>query len=181
MQQMMQMQGMRTSPSSPMPGHPSQPNQSPYLSSPGSAIRLNSAPRLPTSGLSTTSSPSFFSMQGNYSASLAPSERSNICQPSRYRPVIPAGGTSINNDESRSSTVNQPTVQGFAAQREHSEQSRNMPAKKLLDSSPLLSATIRALDKPKGRPAGGASDDEDEEGWREMRRKRGEERKVASE
>ena len=176
MQQMMQMQGMRISPSSPMPGQPSQPNQSPYLSLPGIPTRLNAAPRLPTSGLSTASSPSIFGVQGNYSPSLAPSERSNIGQPSRYRPVTPAGASSTNHDESRNSTLNQPTAQGLAAQRDHSEQLHNTPAKKSFDPSPMLSATIRAVDKPKGRHAGGASDDEDEEGWREMRRKREEKR-----
>lgn len=104
-----------------------------------------------------------------YAPSIAPSERSNVGQPSRYRPVTPAGG---NSHQSRTSTMSAHTVQGLAGQRDKSQtRSMSQPRAHSMDApSALQKSTIRAIDKPKHGGAG--SDDDDDEGWAEIQKKR---------
>jgi hypothetical protein len=100
-----------------------------------------------------------------YTPSIAPSERSNIGMPSRYRPVstMNADGAMMSGGRSQSMTSSM-TLQAFTTpQQQHQEQGKN---------------TIRVIDKPKGAPrivsrAVEAEEDEDQ-GWNEMAKKRSE-------
>lgn len=109
-----------------------------------------------------------------YTPSIAPSERSNIGMPSRYRPVS--------------------VMDGFESQTEVGAPNRTTPSP---GPSPLAAMngnvtnqpknTIRVIDKPKGAPRTMSSlfgrapkpveDDDDEEGWAEMARKKQEMKK----
>ncbi|KAL8674673.1 MAG: hypothetical protein Q9168_000905 [Polycauliona sp. 1 TL-2023] len=84
----------------------------------------------------------------SYAPSIAPSERSNIGQPSRYRPVSIAPIDEHSRPGSRSSNnLLQP----------HSNDQR----------------TVSALGKtPPGPPKKAPSDDDDDEGWEEMKKRR---------
>jgi hypothetical protein len=82
--------------------------------------------------------------QGSYAPSIAPSERSNVGLPGRYRPVsqVPAS----DNKSIRASTMT-GALQGW--------ESKNG------------STTVKATKK-----SGDASDEDDEQGWEEMAKKR---------
>lgn len=88
------------------------------------------------------------SIQGNggYAPSIAPSERSNVGLPGRYRPVSQAPPLTHEN-KTRASTMMSGALQGW--ENKHA------------------STTIRAVKK-----SGNASDEDDEEGWEEMAKKR---------
>jgi len=81
--------------------------------------------------------------QGGYAPSIAPSERNNIGLPGRYRPVSHAPAA---DNKSRASTMS-GALQGW-------ENNNGAP-------------TVKAVQKP-----GNASDEDDEEGWEEMAKKR---------
>jgi hypothetical protein len=100
----------------------------------------NSAPWLPQI---STSSPSVRNLGGGYAPSIAPSERSNIGLPGRYRPVSQAPPQ---DRKSRASTMS-GALQGW--------------------DSKNGSSTIRPV-----KNAGNTSDEDDEEGWEEMAKKR---------
>jgi hypothetical protein len=85
---------------------------------------------------------------GNYAPSIAPSERSNVGLPGRYRPVSHAPPlTHQNKTNIRTSTMMSGGLGGWG--------------------NKLASATIRPVKK-----AGNGSDEDDEEGWEEMAKKR---------
>ena len=92
-----------------------------------------------------------------YSPSIAPSERSNIGQPSRYRPVSVAPADDTGKQSSRASTLTSGTaLQGWTQRKDG------------------VQTTVKVVggDKKKtGRPGAG-SDDDEEEGWEEMKAKR---------
>ncbi|KAL9127001.1 MAG: hypothetical protein Q9217_004036 [Psora testacea] len=97
-----------------------------------------------------------------YTPSIAPSERSNVGMPSRYRPVSIAPADERHpRAQSRSSTFTSgtlhPPVNG-----------RDSRLSKSGDRRSNLS--LRPLSQPPPKKAG--SDDDDEEGWEEMKRKR---------
>ena len=117
-----------------------------------------------TGGLLNSSSQSVYGMQpsgGGYAPSIAPSERSVVGQPSRYRPVTPSGGQNRER-ESRTSSISQRTVQALNGQRSKS---------RLRNESTYGSPkpTIKAVERPKH---GGHDDDDDDAGWAEMKRQR---------
>jgi len=87
--------------------------------------------------------------QGGYAPSIAPSERSNVGMPGRYRPVshVPAAVT----DKSRASSI-EGTLQGWDKNR---------------------ASTIKVVPKPST-----ASDEDDDEGWEEMAKKREKKRSL---
>ena len=101
-----------------------------------------------------------------YTPSIAPSERSNIGMPSRYRPV---STTEANGGDARTQTMNS-NMDSYARQ--------NSSTPSLLGvNSQVPKSTIRVIDKPKGTPKSStprsAVEDEDEdEGWAAMRKKR---------
>jgi hypothetical protein len=112
--------------------------------------------------------PSVHNMQtggpgAGYTPSIAPSERSNIGMPSRYRPVSTMNGDSAMMSGGRSQSMTSSlTLQAFTTPGQ-TEQQKN---------------TIRVIDKPKGAPrissrAVEAEEDEDQ-GWSEMAKKRSE-------
>ena len=92
-----------------------------------------------------------------YSPSIAPSERSNIGQPSRYRPVSVAPVDETAKQSSRASTLSSGTVlQGWSQKKDG------------------VQTTVKVVgeDKKKTGKAEIGSDDDDEEGWEEMKAKR---------
>lgn len=102
------------------------PNAAPWIQQSGQAPFLT-LPHLPGA---------------NYAPSIAPSERSNIGQPGRYRPV-----THIPTDKSRATTMS-GALQDW-------------------NENKLASSTIKMVKK-----SGNLSDDDDEEGWEAMKRQR---------
>ncbi|KAI9818172.1 MAG: hypothetical protein M1827_000797 [Pycnora praestabilis] len=86
-----------------------------------------------------------------YAASIAPSERSNIGMPPRYRPVSIAPNAEINNKSSRASTLTAGTMQ-------------------TLNEVRGGAAMNKAIDPRRANGTG--SDDDDEEGWERMKEKR---------
>ncbi|KAB8337260.1 hypothetical protein FH972_021562 [Carpinus fangiana] len=189
MQQMMQMQGMSPQQMQMMPGMQGMqmpgmqmpPPQNGFLS-PKSQRPVSQASNhqrshsrqsflmpnggLPGSGQSLYGPSSSQSMYGmpaaGYAPSIAPSERTNIGQPSRYRPVSSAGV-----DTSRTSTMSQNTIQALQSQ-------GSRAPSRLGPGDGNRNTIIRAVDRPK--KTSHASDDEDEEGWAELKKKK-EERK----
>ncbi|KAI9652073.1 MAG: hypothetical protein M1831_007206 [Alyxoria varia] len=123
-----------------------------------------------------SSAQSMYNMQppAGYTPSIAPSERSNVGQPSRYRPLT---FTNANNENSRTSSMSQQTVQqtsqGPQARRDRAKSAVQRPpsANTLRNSTntPPVPSTIRAVNRPKH---GGADDDDDEQAFAELARKR---------
>ena len=98
--------------------------------------------------------------QGGYTPSIAPSERSNVGMPGRYRPVsnVPGaavdGNTNVNNNgKSRASSID--VLQGWDS------------------GKTARTSTIKVVPK-----ASAASDDDDDEGWEEMAKKREKKRSL---
>lgn len=87
----------------------------------------------------------------SYAPSIAPSERSNVGMPSRYRPVSIAPEPESKKISSRTSTFTSGTLQGWTETQEAASAGKADNAKKT---------------------AGGESDEDEDEGWEEMRRKR---------
>ncbi|KAJ9630466.1 hypothetical protein H2203_000987 [Taxawa tesnikishii (nom. ined.)] len=119
-----------------------------------------------------------------YTPSIAPSERSNIGMPSRYRPV------STLNDDARSvvmganPTARTQTMTSQSAAQAFARQQGSLLAPPSPNTANKAKNTIRVVDKPKGTPrmssrqaSAGAEEDDDEEGWMEMKKKREEMRK----
>ena len=110
-----------------------------------------------------SSSQSVHGMQGpgpGYTPSIAPSERSTVGQPSRYRPVTP-GATQ--NRDARTSTMSQNTVQPALRGSRSKSRLRNEAA------TSILKPSIKTVEKPKHNAQ---DDDDDDEGWAEMQRQR---------
>lgn len=105
-------------------------------------------------GRSSTLSPSMSGALGNqsYAPSIAPSERSNVGMPSRYRPVSIAPEPESKKLTSRTSTFTSGTLQGWTESQEAA-------------SAGTASTTMK-------KAAGKDSDEDEDEGWEEMRRKR---------
>jgi len=155
MQMMTTGQGQGQGQGSPQPnGHMSQqslgsmPRPASPLLRPGSAhhqramtmLEPNAAPWM-QNGHNSMYAPSIHA-QGGYAPSIAPSERSNIGLPGRYRPVSHAPPS---DNKSRTSTMT-GALQGW--------ENKN-------------GSTVKAVKK-----SGNASDEDDEEGWEEMAKKR---------
>lgn len=103
-----------------------------------------------------------------YASSIAPSERTNVGMPSRYRPVTQYGDPSGRTQSMTSSH----TLQAFTNQ-----QSAPIPGTPFNGTQVQIpKSTIRVVDKPKGSPRIGSSrtpvDDDDDEGWAELKQKR---------
>lgn len=98
-----------------------------------------------------------------YTHSIAPSERSNVGMPSRYRPV------SIVEANGRTQTM----VSNMDTTRQHASRPSSLAVPRALSKS-----TIRVVDKPKGMPKNPSArhsvedDEDDEEGWAQLRAKR---------
>ena len=133
--------------------------------------------RRPVSAMPQTYLPSgtndvpFNGLAHGRAASIAPSERSNIGQPSRYRPV-----TMLTDPSGRTNSLSSMNMLQLSG-----NDSRNpSPEPTQQQSSPQtqVKSTIRAVDKPKGamkvfgRPVSTADEEDEERGWAEMRKKR---------
>ncbi|OBW68593.1 MAG: Uncharacterized protein AUREO_013250 [Aureobasidium pullulans] len=113
--------------------------------------------------------------RGGYTPSIAPSERSNVGMPSRYRPVTVEGSTSRT-----ASMTSQSGVQNFAKKNASTGSflnPNNIPA---TNGSNVPRTTIKVIDKPKGSPRSPqprADEEDDDEGWAQLRKKREERKK----
>ncbi|KAI9739679.1 MAG: hypothetical protein M1834_006397 [Cirrosporium novae-zelandiae] len=104
-------------------------------------------------------------MPGGYTPSIAPSERSNVGMPPRYRPVSIAPA-----DERPSNRASTFTAASFSNWKQHETEKIKATA----------TATIRpvgAQDNTRGirasvRGNGGSDDEDDDKGWEEMKKKR---------
>jgi len=141
---------------------------------------FNGNPQRPTSAMPGTFAPSVhgFNASGAYTPSIAPSERSNIGMPSRYRPVATNGDAPPPTSSRSQSMTSSMTLQALTNQQGPAPP--RTPADGQPPPPPPPSAnkpTIRVVDKPKGtpkvsaRPVGAADEDEDV-GWAEMAKRR---------
>lgn len=104
-----------------------------------------------------------------YTASIAPSERSTIGMPSRYRPVsIAPADEHAQRGASRTSTFTsgmlQPGVSGRNSRLSTPSDRQSKPTLRPVSQTPPEKST--------------ASDDDDEEGWEEMKKKREKKKKM---
>jgi hypothetical protein len=110
---------------------------------------------------------------GGYAPSLAPSERSNIGQPSRYRPVTQNGEQPGGRTQSMTSSM---TLQAFARQQPAPTAGTTYNSNQVQTPK----TTIRVVEKPKGGPRMSsmrpAEADEDVE-WAEAKKRRDEKKK----
>ena len=187
MQQMMQMQGAQTSPPMPhqsqqqqmmnnflappgqmlrpnsMGSHsaPSTPGQPPQLN-PRAMSMLDPATgqwnqqRFGSPGYAASGHLQIPGHQG-YASSIAPSERSNVGMPPRYRPVSTSPMIGGHNAPERSSTMMSGGLQDWSDKQG-------------------IQTTVRAVNPKKANAAG--SDDDDDEGWEQMRQKRDEKKST---
>ena len=129
----------------------------------------------PNSAMPTTYAPSGLNINGGgpgpgYSASIAPSERSNIGMPSRYRPVT-SGFDGSGRSQSMTSSA---TLMAFNQAQPSPPPPMPQPPNQYLPQP--KTPTVRKVDKPKSiikssmKPV--AADEDDDEGWAEMRKKR---------
>lgn len=112
--------------------------------------------------------------QQGYTPSIAPSERSNVGMPSRYRPVSTLdanGGAPVDSGIARSQTM---TSMSFP------NAHRTPSPLGMTDGNATKQpkTTIRMVDRPKNAPRGSSQlkalqvDEDDEEGWAEMAKRR---------
>ncbi|KAI4725418.1 hypothetical protein E4T49_06860 [Aureobasidium sp. EXF-10728] len=113
--------------------------------------------------------------RGGYTPSIAPSERSNVGMPSRYRPVTMEGSTSRT-----ASMTSQSGIQNFAKKNASTGSflnPNNIPAS---NGSNVPRTTIKVIDKPRGSPRSPQprpDEEDDDEGWAQLRKKREERKK----
>lgn len=116
--------------------------------------------------------------RGGYTPSIAPSERSNVGMPSRYRPVTMEGSNSRT-----ASMTSQSNIQSFAKKNASTGSLLNPSNIPQGPGSNVPRTTIKVIDKPKGSPRSPqprADDDDDEEGWAQLRKKREARKKRAT-
>ena len=140
---------------------------------------VSPGPQRPISAMPTTYGPTGLNISNGglgpgYTPSIAPTERSNIGQPSRYRPV--ATGTDPNGRSM--SMTSSATLQAF-------RKSEVAPPVPVMPSRPQSQhqskATLRIIDKPKGAPKVAKkpiAEEDEEEGWADMRKKRDEKKRF---
>lgn len=104
-----------------------------------------------------------------YTPSIAPSERSNVGMPSRYRPVQTNGDAGTGRSHSMTSSM---TLHAFT----NRQGSPNLQPPESQQGQ--RQSTIRIIDKPKGSPKVTAraidADEDEDDGWAEMAKKRNE-------
>lgn len=108
-----------------------------------------------------------------YAPSIAPSERSNIGQPSRYRPVTPAIiGSGDRNSRTNTMSASAST-NDLSNPRSRSPHKLDLPQGAGQGFGAVVNppSTVRAVNKPK-KGTGGETDDEDDAAWAEMRKRR---------
>ena len=106
-----------------------------------------------------------------YTPSIAPSERSNIGMPSRYRPVTQHGEPS--RSQSMTSSL---TLQQFASQ----QNAPNIPGTPFgANTVQAPKSTIRVVEKPRGAPKASnkPADEDEDDGWADMKKKREDKKK----
>lgn len=109
-----------------------------------------------------------FSNHPGYASSIAPSERSNAGLASRYRPV-----SNIENERPGTSPRHQPWMD----ENHLSPMAVPRPQSGLAKSTTMASVTVRPISQTGQSPAGrraqaGSEDEDDDEGWAEMMKKR---------
>jgi hypothetical protein len=112
---------------------------------------------------------------GGYTPSIAPSERSNVGMPSRYRPVTTEGSGSRT-----ASMTSQSGMQNFAKKNASTGSFLNPNNIAASNGSNVPRTTIKVIDKPKGSPRSPQprpDEEDDDEGWAQLRKKREERKK----
>ncbi|KAL2416413.1 hypothetical protein ABEF95_004012 [Exophiala dermatitidis] len=167
MQWMQQMQQMMVGPMPAQPGMPpafgQQRPQSVHMQNPGApplAQRTMSAlnPGMASWNPNSPFIPSININGGNYAPSIAPSERSNIGLASRYRPVSVAPEPEGSSTR-RASTFTSSTFRPWS-------QADNAPRTPMHGAKPSVNAIGRRS------PLANQEDEDDEEGWAEMKKKK---------
>jgi hypothetical protein len=159
MQQMQQMMGGQVMSPGQMPMPPGfAPPPAPSTVGRPPTVHMSSAPQLNGRTMSTLT-PSMASwnlgpQNGNYAASIAPSERSNIGLASRYRPVSTMGDVEQMSAR-RASTFTSTSVRPWS----------QMDLKPNVNARPSVSPVGR-------RNTQAVDDDDDDEGWAEMKAKK---------
>ena len=154
--------GSHSAPGAPM-AHPAQPRAMSMMG-PGPTTswpqnRKSVAPSMMSGALD--------SQIPGYAGSIAPSERSNVGMPSRYRPVsiAPADEHQAPRVNSRASTFTDGTLQPGVS-------GRNSRLSTSGDRSQSRLSSLRPASTSPRPPKKAASDDDDDEGWAEMKNKR---------
>ena len=117
--------------------------------------------------------------QGGYAPSIAPSERSTIGQPSRYRPVTADAGNGSVASENTVQPLHATTGNARSSTMPDPERPPSVGA--LLDDYENRRVTVKAVEKRRGSPsrvsrlnnsslAVDAEDEDDEAGWAEMKK-----------
>jgi len=112
-----------------------------------------------------------------YTPSIAPSERSNIGMPSRYRPVSTMDAANGAPDPASGRTKSMSSTM-FASQQPMSAPPPMPLSNTTGNAVKTPKSTIRVIEKPKGAPKSSqlrnaaAEDEDDEEGWAELAKKR---------
>jgi len=143
-------------------GQPSPQNQQRAMS----MLNADMAPQWQRPGTRSSVAPSVM-MSGalgpgpGYTPSIAPSERSNVGQPSRYRPVSMAPADEAPGSKSRASTMSGGTALKVWDTNGNRKSSGGLEVPR---------QSVRAVKKE--------SDDDDEEGWEEMMRKKEQKKRL---
>jgi hypothetical protein len=95
----------------------------------------------------------------NYQPSIAPSERSNVGMPTRYRPVSTLPPASVSGDN----TLSAARASTSSLQNWTNQHAGATTVKSVNERSPVRRGTTAAADK---------DDDDEDEGWEEMKKKR---------
>jgi hypothetical protein len=160
--------GMMPMPGMPMPGMP-MPQSAPSMAGGRPpTIHMNSAPTMNGGRAMSTLSPSManwnaHAQNGNYAASIAPSERSNVGLSARYRPVSTAAEMEQPNSANRRASTFTSTSTRPWSQLDLS-----------LRPTPPMPQGRKSV-SPLGRRSalnGNADEDDDEEGWAELKAKK---------
>jgi hypothetical protein len=136
------------------------------MMNPPPSWNMNPNQQRPTSAMPGNYAPSTLGIGGpgpGYTPSIAPSERSNVGQPSRYRPVSTVNDAPNGRAQSLTSSM---TLQAFTNQEARPQSRQELPK-----------STIRIVDKPKGTPKVTTRQidaEDDDDGWLEMAKKRSE-------
>lgn len=123
---------------------------------------------------------SYNSAGSGYAPSIAPSERSNVGQPSRYRTVTPSGPMlSADTRNSRTNTMSQASAStnNLLNPRSRSPEKLGLPTGPGQGLGAVVNppSTVRAVSKPR-KGTGGSDDEEDNAAWADMRKRREERR-----
>ncbi|KZF24642.1 hypothetical protein L228DRAFT_237551 [Xylona heveae TC161] len=133
----------------------------------------NNTPNGPNPGYAASAKGSLHGGRQGYTPSIAPSERSNVGLPSRYRPVSVAPPAANSQDKSRASSFTSGMLNGFS--NSNNTQGQNGPS-----SKSTVQASIRVIPPPNetAQNRSAIADEDEDEGWAQMKKRREEQRSA---